>query len=238
MQAIGKVSHQLMQTIFPAPLEEINAELLRTGRWEGELVHARREGPPLVVASRWSLQRDDRGRPVAILETNNDITDRKRAEDALRRSQAYLTEAQRLSHTGSWAFERREPAGHPLVRGTPPPVRVRSRRGYAGLGDWAAAHPSRGPRTANGLPSSKVSVSGRISRWITGPFMPDGTMQIRPGRRPSCFRPIRRPRRIRGYRRRRHRAQAGRRSAAQGADGAGACHARDDAGRADRLDRP
>ncbi|WP_254021588.1 ATP-binding protein [Mesorhizobium escarrei] len=103
-QAIGQVAHQLMRTVFPAPLEEINTELLRTGRWEGELVHARRDGRPLVVASRWSLQRDDGGRPVAILETNNDITERKRAEDALRRSEAFLTEAQRLSHTGSFGW--------------------------------------------------------------------------------------------------------------------------------------
>jgi PAS domain S-box-containing protein len=34
-----------------------------------------------------------------------DITERKRAEDALRQSEAYLAEAQRLSHTGSWAFD-------------------------------------------------------------------------------------------------------------------------------------
>ena len=33
-----------------------------------------------------------------------DITDRKRAEEALRRSEAYLAEGQRLSHTGSWAW--------------------------------------------------------------------------------------------------------------------------------------
>ena len=33
-----------------------------------------------------------------------DVTDRKRAEDALRRNEAYLAEGQRLSHTGSWAW--------------------------------------------------------------------------------------------------------------------------------------
>ena len=33
-----------------------------------------------------------------------DITDAKRAEEALRRSEGYLAEAQRLTHTGSWAW--------------------------------------------------------------------------------------------------------------------------------------
>jgi PAS domain S-box-containing protein len=89
-EAVGQVSHQLTQTIFPAPLEEINAELLRTGRWEGELTHTRRDGKQVVVASRWSSQRDERGIPTAILETNNNITDRKIAEEALRRSRDEL----------------------------------------------------------------------------------------------------------------------------------------------------
>ncbi len=103
-EAVGKVSHQLMQTIFPAPLEEITATLHRTGRWEGELVHTRRDGTQVTVASRWSLQRDERGQPVATLETNNDITARKQTENALRRSEAYLAEAQRLSRTGSFGW--------------------------------------------------------------------------------------------------------------------------------------
>jgi PAS domain S-box-containing protein len=83
-EAVGKVSHQLMQTIFRAPLEEINAELLRTGRWEGELVHTKRDGTQVIVASRWSRQQDEQGRPLATLETNNDITERKRAEEERR----------------------------------------------------------------------------------------------------------------------------------------------------------
>jgi PAS domain S-box-containing protein len=82
-KAVGKVSHQLTQTVFPAPIDEIRAELLRTGRWEGELVHTKADGTQVVVASRWSLQSDERQRPLAILETNNDITERKRAQALL-----------------------------------------------------------------------------------------------------------------------------------------------------------
>ena len=85
-EAVGKVAHLLMQTILPEPLEEIMAKLVRTCRWEGELVHTKRDGTKVVVASRWSLQNDAHGYPIAILETNNDITERKRAEEALQRS--------------------------------------------------------------------------------------------------------------------------------------------------------
>jgi PAS domain S-box-containing protein len=103
-EAVGKVFHQLMQTIFPVALEEINTALLRTGRWEGELVHLKRDGTQVIVESRWSMLQDEQGRPLAILETNNDITERKRVEDALRKSESYLAEAQKLTHTGAWAF--------------------------------------------------------------------------------------------------------------------------------------
>jgi PAS domain S-box-containing protein len=86
-EALGQVSHQFLRTIFPSPLEEITSELLSTGRWEGELVHTKRDGIQVTVASRWSLRQDERGRPTGILETNNDITERKRAEKLLRNSE-------------------------------------------------------------------------------------------------------------------------------------------------------
>ena len=84
-KAVGKVVHDLLQTVFPRPVDETKAELIRTGRWEGELVHTNERGTQMTVASRWSLQRDRHGAPFAILETNNDISERKRAEDAMSR---------------------------------------------------------------------------------------------------------------------------------------------------------
>ena len=39
-----------------------------------------------------------------LVGTNADVTDRRRAEDALRRSEAYLAESQKMSHTCSAAF--------------------------------------------------------------------------------------------------------------------------------------
>jgi len=90
-EAIGKHSHQLLQTDFPIPIEEVRAELLRTGRWEGELRKTKADGSRLVVASRWSLRRDEQGRAVAILETNNDISDRKRREEEIRKLNIELT---------------------------------------------------------------------------------------------------------------------------------------------------
>jgi PAS domain S-box-containing protein len=48
--------------------------------------------------------RDESGNVVRWYGIATDIEDHKRAEQALRRSEAYLADAQRMSRTGSWAF--------------------------------------------------------------------------------------------------------------------------------------
>jgi PAS domain S-box-containing protein len=82
-QAIGKRAHELLHTRFPTSLREIHRELLRTGRWDGQLEKSRADGTRVIVSSRWSLQRDEQGQPTAILATNNDITERKRREQQI-----------------------------------------------------------------------------------------------------------------------------------------------------------
>ncbi|RCJ21914.1 hybrid sensor histidine kinase/response regulator [Nostoc minutum NIES-26] len=76
--------HTFLNTTFPKPLEEIMAELLHQGNWEGELQHITRDGKLITVESRWTLQRDTFGKPCAVLKINTDITARKQAEIALR----------------------------------------------------------------------------------------------------------------------------------------------------------
>jgi C4-dicarboxylate-specific signal transduction histidine kinase len=68
-----------------------------------------------VAASRWALQLDVRGKPLAILETNNDITARKQAEEGLQKAQSELAHVTRIATLGelaaSIAHETNQPLG-------------------------------------------------------------------------------------------------------------------------------
>jgi len=86
-QAIGRFVHDLLRTVFPQPLTEIETDLLRRGRWEGELTQTAQDGTTIVVSSRWVLQRDSNGQARGVMEINNDITERIQAEQALRASE-------------------------------------------------------------------------------------------------------------------------------------------------------
>ena len=104
-EALGQESHTLLQTQFPKPRAEFETELLQRGYWEGELIHTRRDGSTITVASRWVMQKDEMGRPIKVLEINNDISERKQVEEALKKSEQALVEAQRLANLGNWSFD-------------------------------------------------------------------------------------------------------------------------------------
>lgn len=82
-EADGKIAHELLCTEFPQPFDEIRAELMRAGHWEGDLIKTAHDGRRVAVAGRWALQWGKRGQPPRVLVVNSDITERKRGEELL-----------------------------------------------------------------------------------------------------------------------------------------------------------
>jgi PAS domain S-box-containing protein len=80
VEALGQSPRTLLQTELPQPIEVIEAALLTVERWQGELIHTTRDGRRIVVASRWSVRRNEQGEPASVLQINTDITERKQAE--------------------------------------------------------------------------------------------------------------------------------------------------------------
>src|ERR1700730_3085969 len=70
-----------------------------------EKKHRRKDGSFIWVSNNVSLVPGTERVPRFIMALSEDITQRKRAEEALQRSEAYLAEAQRLTKTGSWAAQ-------------------------------------------------------------------------------------------------------------------------------------
>ncbi len=94
-EALGKISHVLLQTEFPTPVEQLTEELHRTGRWTGELVHTKRDGRRITVFVRKTLDFVSGGAPVAVLENFTDITERRALEDMLAERALELARADR-----------------------------------------------------------------------------------------------------------------------------------------------
>jgi PAS domain S-box-containing protein len=106
-EAFGRITHHLLQTKFAVSLETVDATLKERGEWEGELTHSTRDGRTIVVASRQSLRRDQHGAPAAILEINRDITDRKHAEQEIRKLNEEL-EQRVIERTGELQVVNKE----------------------------------------------------------------------------------------------------------------------------------
>ena len=85
--------------VIKQPSEQFEAarrSVLENGEWKGEMHQIRRDGTGIVIESRWTLVRDERGAPKSILVINTDITEKKRVE-------AQFLRAQRMESIGTLA---------------------------------------------------------------------------------------------------------------------------------------
>ena len=104
-EALGRITHELLATVFPESREAVDDALAREGRWVGELCHTRKDGGVIVVSSRQALQRGADGRPSAVIELNSDITERKRVEEELAHIAGLLERTEEVSKTGGWEYD-------------------------------------------------------------------------------------------------------------------------------------
>ena len=81
-EAIGRISYELLKTEFPEPLPEILRDLTAKGKWEGDLIHTRKDGVKIFSSSVWTYYQADKNHAGMIIEANTDITERKKAEEA------------------------------------------------------------------------------------------------------------------------------------------------------------
>jgi PAS domain S-box-containing protein len=85
-EALGRTSHELLNTRSPRPWPEIEAELRERGRWEGKLVHSTKTGGDVTVSTKLQLIRAEDG-TERVLETSRDVTAKEQAERALQESE-------------------------------------------------------------------------------------------------------------------------------------------------------
>ena len=97
-EVVGQNIHSLFQTKFPKSLREILADMRRDGRWEGELIHTRKDGVRIIVFSRWTPEWDAQKRLISVLQTNTDITERKQAEGLIAADLRDMTLLNQLSN--------------------------------------------------------------------------------------------------------------------------------------------
>jgi len=102
-EAIGQVAHNLLKTIFPMSLLSINTTIRLEGSWKGEVHQKTKDGRDVVVESRWLAEKTKAGKIIDILESNIDITERKKAEESALENARKLQDSERLAAIGATA---------------------------------------------------------------------------------------------------------------------------------------
>jgi PAS domain S-box-containing protein len=91
-EALGSQSHSLLKSLHPAPLKDIMAQLTRDGSWTGEVCHHAKDGRAIYLESRHQAIESEG--ELFVLETNHDVTERKRADAETARMAAIASASQ------------------------------------------------------------------------------------------------------------------------------------------------
>jgi PAS domain S-box-containing protein len=104
-EVLGKpVGTFLLTESSQAERECVREELLRDGRWSGEIVQCRKDGSSIWVQSAVTLLTDASGTWTGAVAVNRDMTERMQAEAARRESEDRVQMALRAADMGAWDY--------------------------------------------------------------------------------------------------------------------------------------
>ncbi|MEB3219405.1 MAG: PAS domain S-box protein [Nostocales cyanobacterium 94392] len=83
----GQKASQLLHKEYCSVQDDALLSVINYGKWQGELHQITKEGKEIIIESRWTLLRDEKGKPKSILAENTEITQKKQLETQLLRTQ-------------------------------------------------------------------------------------------------------------------------------------------------------
>ena len=99
-EALGVRVMDLLHTEYSEPFENIVAKLRGGGTWSGELKQNTRSGRQVVLESFWLAELNQQGQVDELLESNTDITERKRLQEHLQEEvDARIAELEHMSYS-------------------------------------------------------------------------------------------------------------------------------------------
>jgi PAS domain S-box-containing protein len=104
-EVLGRNGLEILQTEWPAAsAEERRRTIAATDRWRGEATQARRDGSRIPVEVSSMVLRDPNGQIAGYVSVNHDITERTKAEEALRESEARYRLATHATNDVIWEW--------------------------------------------------------------------------------------------------------------------------------------
>ncbi|WP_088189423.1 PAS domain-containing sensor histidine kinase [Desulfosporosinus sp. FKA] len=104
-EAVGCLSHDLLKTVHPSEFSNIKVLLERDGLWNGVIEHTCKNGEKLIIETSHQVILNEFDEPI-VLETNRDITEKKRAEKALKNAYQFTNEILESINDGFFSLNR------------------------------------------------------------------------------------------------------------------------------------